>query len=323
MESLVAELPDLYRVASTVSVDAFPDEVLKRLHRWIDFDGAVFGSGVAPTQGVHITSVCVDHRDPDILGDYALITEDDPVTAGLMQRPELARAVDMRQAYAGRPYAAMRKFAARHDLRHLLFVGDPRRADAAVRWVVLYHGTDRPFDAQAGARLWAVWQHISCATDMNRAQVLDREQAQRPERALALVDASGAFEAVDPAFRALLASEWPHDDGARLPHPVLQAMTAGKHCVGRVVDIAFRRIGTRVLCQARRRDGDTALSPRQHLVADYFAQGYSHKEVARLLDVSPHTVRCQLAEVYRKLDVHDKTGLARRLGAAGPSPNRH
>ena len=314
MESLDAELPDLYRVAASVPVDVFADEVIKRLHRWLDFDGAVFGSGVAPVQGVQITSVCVHSRDPGILSDYALITNDDPVTAVLMQQPGLAHAVDTRQAYAGRPYAAMRKFAARHDLRHLLFVGDPRRGDSAVRWVVLYHGTDRPFDAQTGARLWAVWQHISCATDMNRAQALDREEARRPERALALVDACGAFEAVDPAFRTLLAGEWPHDDGARLPQAVLRAMSVGDRCIGRTIEVAFRRIGTRVLCRARSRSGEAALSPRQHLVADHFAKGCSHKEVARLLDVSPHTVRCQLAEVYRKLGVHDRTGLVRRLG---------
>jgi hypothetical protein len=33
---------------------------MKRLHRWIDFDGAVFGSGIVPGQGLHITSVCID-----------------------------------------------------------------------------------------------------------------------------------------------------------------------------------------------------------------------------------------------------------------------
>jgi hypothetical protein len=71
-------------------------------------------------------------------------------------------------------------------------------------------------------------------------------------------------------------------DGARLPHAVPQAMAAGERCVGRTIDVALRRIGTRVLCQARSRDRDTALSRRQHLVTDDFAQGSSHKEVARV-----------------------------------------
>ena len=174
-----------------------------------------------------------------------------------------------------------------------------------------------------GARHWAVWQHVPCATDMNRAQILDREEARRPERALALVDRSGAFEAVDPAFRALLAGEWPHDDGARLPEPVRRATSIGDPCVGRTVVFVFRRVGTRVLCRAERRDFDTALSPRQHLVAGNFAKGHSHKEVARLFGVSPHTVRCQLAEVYRKLDVHGRTALARRLASTTPVTRRH
>ena len=37
-----------------------------------------------------------------------------------------------------------------------------------------------------------------------------------------------------------------------------------------------------------------------------FARGMTHKEIAAHLNVSPHTVRNQLAQVYLKLGVHDK-----------------
>jgi DNA-binding NarL/FixJ family response regulator len=39
----------------------------------------------------------------------------------------------------------------------------------------------------------------------------------------------------------------------------------------------------------------------------------SHKQIARELGVSHHTVRNQLAHLYRKLNLHDKMSLAQYL----------
>jgi FixJ family two-component response regulator len=40
-----------------------------------------------------------------------------------------------------------------------------------------------------------------------------------------------------------------------------------------------------------------------------------HKQIARELGVSHHTVRNQLAHLYRKLDLHNKASLAQYLAA--------
>ena len=49
-------------------------------------------------------------------------------------------------------------------------------------------------------------------------------------------------------------------------------------------------------------------------MAEAFASGRNYKEVARLLGVSPATVRHHLRAVYVKLGVRDKAALARTLG---------
>jgi len=48
-------------------------------------------------------------------------------------------------------------------------------------------------------------------------------------------------------------------------------------------------------------------------VAQRFAEGYSHKEIAKLLNISPATVRHHLSEIYATLGVHDKAQLARMM----------
>ncbi|HEY3497988.1 MAG TPA: helix-turn-helix transcriptional regulator [Polyangiaceae bacterium] len=56
--------------------------------------------------------------------------------------------------------------------------------------------------------------------------------------------------------------------------------------------------------------GTWGLSPREVEVARLAARGFSNPDVAELLRVSPHTVRNQLASVFRKADVTTRAELA-------------
>lgn len=59
----------------------------------------------------------------------------------------------------------------------------------------------------------------------------------------------------------------------------------------------------------------SALTLREDQVARIYASGGSFRDVARLLDISPHTARNHLRTVYRKLDIGSKLDLARLLHA--------
>jgi DNA-binding CsgD family transcriptional regulator len=313
MEQLVAELADLYRLAAAASVDEFPEAVLSRLRGWIEFDGAVFGFGEAEAPSLRIGTAIVHQRDPAILEEYAQVSHADPVTAAFLRRPPRPIVVDSRAIYAGPEHRQLVDFVARHELRHLLLFGDQLRREGPLRWVVLYRAKDEPFDAETSKRLWVIWQHVSCSLDLNRAEALHREAAQRTSGSLALVDSHGTIEAAGHGFRAALRTEWPQFDSARLPEPVRTAMGAQERFLGRSIEVSFHRLGSHVVCDARARGPWAVLSPRERQVAEHFAAGKSYKDIAQLLSVSPHTVRAQLSQVYRKLGVTDKAMLARRL----------
>jgi DNA-binding CsgD family transcriptional regulator len=53
-------------------------------------------------------------------------------------------------------------------------------------------------------------------------------------------------------------------------------------------------------------------------VARHVADGLSSKEVARLLRISPLTVRTHRRTIFAILDVHSVAGLARQLAALLP-----
>ena len=53
--------------------------------------------------------------------------------------------------------------------------------------------------------------------------------------------------------------------------------------------------------------GRPALSAREAELLQLFAKGYSYKETARLLSISPLTVGNHVRSIYRKLDVHTRS----------------
>jgi DNA-binding CsgD family transcriptional regulator len=63
-------------------------------------------------------------------------------------------------------------------------------------------------------------------------------------------------------------------------------------------------------------EGRGALSPREREVAAAYAAGEGYKGIARNLGLSPATVRSHLLAIFRKLEVHNKIELRRRLGLA-------
>ncbi len=52
------------------------------------------------------------------------------------------------------------------------------------------------------------------------------------------------------------------------------------------------------------------LTPREQEVLGLVAKGYSNVEIAERLYISKHTVKNHVSNIYRKLDVDDRTQIA-------------
>ena len=62
------------------------------------------------------------------------------------------------------------------------------------------------------------------------------------------------------------------------------------------------------------------LTPRELEILEALGAGQSNKEIARLLDISPNTVKTHVSSLFDKLGVHRRTQAiaeARRLGITG------
>ena len=64
----------------------------------------------------------------------------------------------------------------------------------------------------------------------------------------------------------------------------------------------------------------TGLTPREYEIMSHVGSGKTNKEIARILWLSPNTVRTHLENVFEKLGVSNRTAAAARVfGAANGS----
>jgi DNA-binding CsgD family transcriptional regulator len=169
------------------------------------------------------------------------------------------------------------------------------------------------------ACLHGLWIHLSRALAINRARTRERLARTTASRdnsgASGLITDDGQIEIADQRFFDLLEREWPEIAPDFIPEQVLELLNEGKIFRGAQIEISMVRQTGGNLCRVRPVDAMEVLTPREFVVARRFAAGMSHKQIARELGVSHHTVRNQLAHLYRKLNLHDKASLAQYFAA--------
>lgn len=318
MQTFSSTVAELYERAAHTGPRAFPAETVQLARRLIAFDGAILGIGnteMALAKNLVIDQSCVQ-GDPDALqDDYADVPLGAlllPVYSNGLQHP---LACDWQALDTAYEVPQWRNFARKHAMRKLLVYGDAPTDHNNARWIILYRVAEQDFQKEDGTLLRALWPHITQAITFNLERALGRSDPGRSTRAMALINSRGLIEIADKTMNDLLKLEWPDFDERSLPITVVSALVEEGIYHGKRIEMTgFQKFGF-MACIARRIPLLKSLAPSEMNVAHRFARGMTHKEIAANLNVSPHTVRNQLAQVYMKLGVHDKAALARLMAA--------
>lgn len=199
---------------------------------------------------------------------------------------------------AGPPLTALRGLAA-------VRAGDAGILDAAVKALDAHPGVPSTWWAGAltafrlgmdGGSVTAAEALGAAARSVDEDHPVDRallrlEEGAALRRAGRRAEAAAALEAAATTFEALGAV------------PFLDRVDAERAMLGR------RR--------RRRAIAPGGLTPSEHAVADLAAQGWSNKEIAADLVLSVKTVEFHLSNVFRKLEVANRTQLANLRGGRG------
>lgn len=326
MQAFSSTVRDLYALAEYASPDQFLTQAIGLLQNWIRFDGVLFGTGEGPQKSaLAALPVAANHAGKTI--PESLLSrdqfQDDPVARGFRTAPASPARGGIRELYRkskasavnGKPIGktGARSLAEELGLCHMMVHGDDPDKVKPARWIVLYRRNDVRFAQTDAACLHGLWIHLSRAIVINRTRTLERHGNSNDNSVSGLINMQGTVDIADPRFFDLLEREWPELAPENIPDTVLEVLHAGKTWRGTQIEISLVRQHGFNLCRVRPINALEILTPREYVVARRFAAGMSHKQIARELGVSHHTVRNQLAHLYRKLDLHDKASLAHYL----------
>lgn len=328
MQAFSSTVRDLYALAEYAAPDQFLSQAIALLQTWIRFDGAIFGTGEAGKTAA--ATLLTSHQSlagamPGSLRSAEPFV-DDPVARGFRNAPMAPSRGGIRELYRksrdgkrsktrGRELSGVRTMAEELGLCHLIVHGDDPERVKPARWIVLYRQHDVRFAETDAACLHGLWTHLSSALAINRARAVERNASKGSDQGMAsgLITAEGVVQIADPRFFSLLEREWPEEAPEVVPAEVMELLLSGKPFRGTQIEITLVRQQDSHLCRIRPVNAMEILTPREFVVARRFAAGMSHKQIARELGVSHHTVRNQLAHLYRKLNLHDKASLAQYL----------
>ncbi|HEX2531236.1 MAG TPA: LuxR C-terminal-related transcriptional regulator [Burkholderiaceae bacterium] len=316
-------LVGLYDLAEESSYDEFLIDALDMLQPWIKFDGAILW-------------ICeIDAgREKNLLIKHAHV--DQKRSVAFAEQPQVFTVDSSVNAFLsslGRPFQCdcsivqerdqlhgLRDFVQKYELHRLMLFGESPSPSKPGRCLMLYRRMNTPFSALETDYLHTAWFHLMRALDINRQRVLERHDSGRGERASALANTHGFIAAADTNFHSLLRREWPNHQVKKLPQALADSVSRGVSLYrGRHIEVAIQRHSFYVTCSASEIDQLPCLTPREYTVARRFAAGLSYKVIARELGLSPHTVRNQIADLYYKLGVHDKTALAQYIATNAPA----
>ena len=301
MQVFSSTVRDLYALAEYAAPDQFLNQAIGLLQTWIRFDGAIFGTGGEARKTAAKGLLTADNSSPAVIGE-------------LYRKSRHGK----RGKAKGRELSGVRTMAEELGLCHLIVHGDDPQKVSPARWIILYRKHDVRFAESDAACLHGLWTHLSRALVINQARAIERNTGKSSnDRGMAsgLITAEGAVEIADPRFFSLLEREWPELEPEVIPAEVMELLLTGKSYRGTQIEITLVRQQGGHLCRIRPVNAIEILTPREFVVARRFASGMSHKQIARELGVSHHTVRNQLAHLYRKLNLHDKASLAQYLVA--------
>jgi DNA-binding CsgD family transcriptional regulator len=156
--------------------------------------------------------------------------------------------------------------------------------------------------------------------------VVDDQLPSRDDHRLAWVD--GDLWTRDPLLEAMRAHHGPAGDGPALLLPLLEpaGLIGSIRCerpapftelARRDLVVLSTLVSVRLAQLGVTASGDAVkLSPRQQAVARLAARGLSNLEIADALGISDNTVKKRLKEVFRRLELSNRTELSRVLRPA-------
>jgi DNA-binding CsgD family transcriptional regulator len=311
-------LLDCAAAAIEVPLPRYMDWAFDALQPLLRFDSACWGIGTHDppvTHLVHLRGV-----PPAMLIAYeAGIVELDYIRAAAAAAPGTTiNDYDIRDAFPAAAAAIDDRISAPFAIEQTLATSLPHDATGGLQHLVLLWRAKRfdPFDEAERALVERCVPHMVAGYRTAQRLFLATTAAREAARGQALVDARGFLHSFDDRFVRIVRRQWPDWGDGGLPEPLAQAVAAGGDSSLPGLDVKARAGGPLWAVSLAERRIDP-LTPAQRRVAELYAGGMTHRQIAAALGLAPATVRNQVARTFARLGVDNKLALAERLRSIG------
>lgn len=302
----------LYTSVLQVPPESYRQWALEQLHQAIDFDAALWGTGLLATKTFHyVAQLNVAQLNLDESYAQQLINTLDinPIRHGILNN--MGRPVAMSDVYADEFFyqsAIYAQLFKPYGIERVLSSGHYDTRSGLSTLISLYRkDRERMFTEQDKVAMARLLPHLIGATTHAYFIHLERHQPAQDHAAAAICDQQGFYYEVQDRFLDLIENSFPDYRGNGLPFalpvPETELQVAGLIAksapFGKLFVLYIRPLNPR----------DT-LTEREKQIVSWITRGLSFKEVAKKLEVAPSTVSNHLYRIYRKLGISSRTELA-------------
>ncbi|WP_181321981.1 helix-turn-helix transcriptional regulator [Trinickia symbiotica] len=320
MNELNPVVLSLYRAAHEVPLAEFQDAALRLVKSYVRLSGCKWGASVIDEQGVLFQSVYFHEDDPEGASTYNEVRNQDRAALWAINHRGQTGNFHFASFYDRR--SAIGDYTHRYRHSNALITGLPSVDDRLIKSVSIYRGDpEDTFSERDRRAVECLVPHLNEALTVSRLLAATRFRAGAERQwAVAIMDHAGPLQFADPEFEALVQAEWPSGAVRRIPgnaHAAIMHGDGSTQYTGRTLIMRSTREAGITFVRARARLPADGLTQRELSVVQAIARGYTHKEIARLLHLSPATVRNQIQTVHNRLGVGTNAELVAVLLRAG------
>lgn len=328
MHAFNKSLIGLYEIAQHCNLAEFNKSALRELKQVVAFDACaladlkVGATGKIAVQSLYLESTPVERfQDRSaVVGQEALtlngtLTSQDHTLVSAFRRRGHSVVADI-AATASNPN--LRSYCRKYETAHSLAFVSEKALDHGVPTLALWRANKQnSYTAEQEENANVFIPHFINAREINRR--FQSAAAMPASTAMVLSSLLGQVYLIDEEATRLLQSEWQEWTPPFLPQSLVAGLrsVSTKLYVGKEIAVCAEILdGILSLKIKKIKSSAVCLTPAESRIAMLAVRGMQYKEIAKVVDVAPSTVRNQLHSVYRKLGVSNKTALAAAIAVS-------
>lgn len=300
---------DWYDNAIHARLDEFMFAAMESLADTLHFDsGCSISFDVARRTTYGVNSMHLHNQPIEKFMDHQRFEAGDSALDKALRRPGSAITETLADIDPRRK--DMLAYCKRYEVANTLVLTQRNGTEGSV--VALWRSKQRQVFTRAEIQLAdRMLPHLIKSRDVNIA--LHGKKSPGSEQAFLITNPHGLIYFFNEDARTVLRTRWAQWEPPILPAEILQGLAASgrkQFCLGNLLATGIEEGRLLYIRLALRNQADV-LSPAEQAVARLAAEGLPTKDIARQLGISPSTARNHLHHCYVKLNISNRTALAR------------